>query len=82
MPQMLKEACGTSLDDLSSGHSNIVVFAELHSSLDFRSREFNDIKEPFVRRLATIESSLCQCMYPILSPHSFSSEMLTMLLST
>lgn len=40
--------------------SNIGVFAELHSSLDFRLREFSDIKEPFLRQLATIESRLYQ----------------------
>ena len=53
--------------------SNIGVFAELHSSLDFRLREFSDIKEPFLRQLATIESRLRQCMFLLLSSHSFSS---------
>jgi hypothetical protein len=52
--------------------SNIAVFAELHSSLDFRLRESSDIKEPFLRQLATIENRLYQCMFSILSPHSFS----------
>jgi len=46
--------------------SNIGVFAKLHSSLDFRLREFSDIKEPFLRQLATIESRLYQCMFLIL----------------
>src|ERR1700722_10325736 len=53
--------------------SNIGVFTELHSSLDFRLREFSNIKKPFLRQLATIESRLCQCMFLLLLSHSFSS---------
>ena len=42
--------------------SNIGIFTELHSSLDFRLREFKDIKEPFLRQLATIKTRLLQRM--------------------
>ncbi|KAL6810157.1 hypothetical protein V8C40DRAFT_258613 [Trichoderma camerunense] len=40
--------------------SNIGVFADLHSSLDYRLRDFNDIKDSFTRQLITIESRLQQ----------------------
>ncbi|KAL6825861.1 hypothetical protein J3E69DRAFT_380963 [Trichoderma sp. SZMC 28015] len=40
--------------------SNIGVFADLHSSLDYRLRDFNDIKGSFTRQLITIESRLQQ----------------------
>lgn len=47
--------------------SNIGVFADLHSSLDYRLRDFNDIKGSFTRQLITIESRLQQRM--LIYPH-------------
>lgn len=60
--------------------ANIGVFAELHSSLDFRLREFDDIRDPFLRQLATIEIRLRQCMICFLHQYpSFLLRMLTVL---
>ncbi|KAK4059625.1 hypothetical protein Trihar35433_10672 [Trichoderma harzianum] len=42
--------------------SNIGVFADLHSSLDYRLRDFNDIKDSFTRQLITVESRLQQLL--------------------
>ncbi|KAM6484223.1 hypothetical protein HDV62DRAFT_315358 [Trichoderma sp. SZMC 28011] len=42
--------------------SNIGVFADLHSSLDYRLRDFNDIKDSFIRQLITVESRLQQLL--------------------
>ncbi|PKK44837.1 hypothetical protein CI102_13256, partial [Trichoderma harzianum] len=40
--------------------SNIGVFADLHSSLDYRLRDFDDIKDSFTRQLITVENRLLQ----------------------
>ncbi|KAK4085634.1 uncharacterized protein Triagg1_624 [Trichoderma aggressivum f. europaeum] len=42
--------------------SNIGIFADLHSSLDYRLRDFNDIKDSFTRQLITTESRLQQLL--------------------
>ncbi|KAH0526242.1 hypothetical protein TsFJ059_009591 [Trichoderma semiorbis] len=42
--------------------SNIGVFADLHSSLDYRLREFDDIRDSFTRQLITTESRLQQLL--------------------
>ncbi|KAL5085404.1 hypothetical protein Trisim1_010631 [Trichoderma cf. simile WF8] len=42
--------------------SNIGVFADLHSSLDYRLRDFIDIKDSFTRQLITVESRLQQLL--------------------
>lgn len=47
--------------------SNIGVFATLQSSLDYRLRDFGDIRDSFSRQLITIESRLRQRMF-VLSP--------------
>lgn len=43
--------------------SNIGVFADVHTSLDFRLREIPDIAELFLRQLDTIEERLNQGKY-------------------
>ncbi|KAL6695167.1 hypothetical protein J3F84DRAFT_400021 [Trichoderma pleuroticola] len=42
--------------------SNIGVFADLHSSLDYRLRDFDDIKDSFTRQLITVENRLQQLL--------------------
>lgn len=43
--------------------SNISIFADVHSSLDFRLREIPDVAELFLRQLDTIEIRLEQGNY-------------------